>query len=56
MDLGDIVSLGWQSHPDITVRIDLGQSAAKVETKMTTFLEACPNDAQPLPNAIPEWR
>ena len=55
MDLGDIVSLGWRSHPAITVPIDLGRCVAEVEMKMTTFLEARPNDAQPLPNAIPEW-
>jgi hypothetical protein len=41
-DWGDIVSLYWLSNQAVSVRVEIGRSAAEVEAQLSTFLEdAC---------------
>ena len=41
-DWGDIVSLYWLSNQAVSVRVEIGRSAAEVEAQLSTFLEDRP--------------
>ena len=43
-DRGDIVCVHWTHHPELSVRVEVGDSAGEVEAKLGAFLEDRPKD------------
>ena len=43
-DRGNIMCIGWTSHPELSVRVEVGKSVGEVEAELGAVLEARPQD------------